>query len=205
MLSSLPALLILALGAVATEPTPELAWTDLDGHEQALEEFRGSVVVLNFWATWCAPCLEEMPDLVRIQKRYGTRGVQVVGASADPVSASASVAEFARIQKINFPILLGATTDQMQALDAGVVLPATVVIDRQGRVVESISGVFDMTRLETLLERQLGERDSTADEEDSHSEVTAADPHDHGDQGEEEGHEHDHPPPEDTKASLVPS
>jgi len=205
LLSFLPALLILSLGAVATEPNPELAWTDLNGHEQALEEFRGSVVVLNFWATWCAPCLEEMPDLVRIQKRYGTRGVQVVGASADPVSASASVAEFARIQKINFPILLGATTDQMQALDAGVVLPATVVIDRQGHVVESISGVFDMTRLETLLERQLGERDSKTDEEDSHSEVTAADPHDHGDHGDEEGQEHDHPPPEDTKASLVPS
>ena len=130
LVSSAVLLAWLAVGTVAIEPAPELVWTDLNGHEQTLEAYRDHIVVLNFWATWCAPCREEMPDLVRIQKRYGKYGVQVIGASADPPSGRASVEEFVRRQKINFPILLGATTEQMQALDVGVVLPATVVIDR---------------------------------------------------------------------------
>ena len=142
-----------------------------------------------------------MPDLVRIQKRYGMYGVQVVGASADPPSSSASVEQFARRLKVNFPILLGATTDQMQALDVGVALPATLVIDREGQVVERISGVFDLAKLEALLDRLVGQADATDDEEDAHVHVASADPHDHG----EEGHDHNHPPRDGTTASLVPS
>ncbi len=197
---SLPALLVwFAAGAVATEPAPELVWTDLSGHEQRLESFRGRVVVLNFWATWCAPCLEEMPDLVRIQKRYGMFGVQVLGASADPPSARASVEEFARRKKVNFPILLGASTDQMQMLDVGVALPATLVIDREGRVVERISGILDRKKLEAVLDRLV--HGDEGDEEDAHDHEASADAHDHG----EEDDEHDHPPPDGTQASLVPS
>jgi hypothetical protein len=115
------------------------------------------------------------------------------------------VEEFVRRQKINFPILLGATTEQMQALDVGVVLPATGVIDRQGGVVERISGVFELTKLEALLDRLVGQSDATPEEEDTedaNGHVASTDPHDHG---EEEEHEHDHPPPDGTSASLVPS
>jgi len=130
----------------------ELTWTDLTGQGQTLEAYRGRVVVLNFWATWCAPCRDELPDLVRIQSRYGMYGVQVIGASADPPRVATSVVEFARRYKINFPILLGADTGQMQTLGVGVALPATVVIDRQGQVIERISGVFELAKLEALLD-----------------------------------------------------
>jgi len=203
LLLTLPVLLLwLTVGPLAIAPATELVWTDLSGHDQTLESLRGRIVVLNFWATWCAPCREEMPDLVRIQNRYGMYGVQVIGASADPPSASDSVVEFARHLKINFPVLLGATTEQMQALGAGVVLPATVVIDREGQVVERISGVFDPPKLEALLDRLVAQTHAAGDEDDAHVDVASADPHDHG---EEEGREHDHPPPDGTSASLVPS
>jgi len=202
LLLTLPVLLLwLTVGPLAIAPATELVWTDLSGHDQTLESLRGRIVVLNFWATWCAPCREEMPDLVRIQNRYGMYGVQVIGASADPPSASDSVVEFARHLKINFPVLLGATTEQMQALGAGVVLPATVVIDREGQVVERISGVFDPPKLEALLDRLVAQTHAAGDEDDAHVDVASADPHDHG----EEGHEHEHQPRDGTKASLVPS
>lgn len=173
----------------AAVPAAELRWTDLGGHPVGLDSYRGRVVVLNFWATWCAPCRKEMPDLVRIQNRYGIYGVQVVAASADPPLAADAVAEFAVKHKLNFPVLLGADTAQMQSLGAGVALPATIVLDREGRVVERISGVFDRGRLESLLDRLVGG--------DPHR--ASADPHDHGEEG------HHHPPHGGTQASLVPS
>ncbi|NIM01195.1 MAG: redoxin domain-containing protein [Acidobacteria bacterium] len=169
----------------------DLAWTDLRGHEQTLESYRGRIVVLNFWATWCAPCRKEMPDLVRIQKRYGMYGVQVIGASADEPGQEAAVEAFARRRGINFPVWLGATTAWMEALDVGVALPATVVIDREGRVVERIAGVFDADELAGVLDRLV----AGEPHEDAHD---RGDEHDHG------ADEDEHPPTEDT-ASLVPS
>ena len=200
-----PTFLILASFAslaIEGEAEPvELVWTDLGGHEQTLDAFRGRLVVLNFWATWCAPCRREMPDLVRIQNRYGMYGVQVIGASADPPQAAPSVIEFAGKHKINFPILLGATTDQMQSLGAGVVLPATVVIDRDGHVVERISGVFERDKLEALLDRLVAGEHVAEGEADPHGHGAEADPHDHG--AAESGHKH--APQGRTAASLVPS
>lgn len=75
---------------------PGLALTGLDGETERLEDLRGKVVVLNFWATWCAPCVEELPLLVAIQRDWDSRGVQVVGASADTLDARESVEERAR-------------------------------------------------------------------------------------------------------------
>jgi peroxiredoxin len=182
----------------AVDDTPvELTWTDLGGQEQSLDSYRGRIVVLNFWATWCAPCRDEMPDLVRIQNHFGIYGVQVVGAAADPPASADTVLEFARRLKLNFPILLGADTAQMQSLGAGVALPATVVLDREGRIVEKIAGVVDRRRLESILERLVTSPQSAA--VDPASDLLASgDAHGHG-------HDHDHPPHDGTQASLVPS
>ncbi len=88
----------------------ELALKDLFGVEQKLSALRGRVVVLNFWATYCGPCLKEMPDLSAIQNQYAALGVQVVGASADMLVEQKEVRKFITDLKINFPIWLGATT-----------------------------------------------------------------------------------------------
>ncbi|MCA1629684.1 MAG: TlpA family protein disulfide reductase [Acidobacteria bacterium] len=89
----------------------ELALRDLSGAEQRLSALRGRVVVLNFWATYCAPCRKEMPDLAAIQNDYAAQGVQVVGASSDEAEDRAKVLQFIKETKINFPVWLGATEE----------------------------------------------------------------------------------------------
>ena len=95
-------------GLVA-KPTPlpieaPLALKDLTGAEQSLAGYRGRVVVLNFWATWCEPCKKEMPDLSAIQNEYAALGVQVIGAAGDAATDSAKVLKFIREYKLNFPV-----------------------------------------------------------------------------------------------------
>jgi peroxiredoxin len=107
---------------------------DLAGVVQPLGQWRGKVVIVNFWATWCPPCLEEIPEFVRMQSRLEYRGLQFVGIAIDNVD---KVRAFALEHQINYPLLVG----DMQAMDLAKLagnarggLPYTVVIDRQGRV-----------------------------------------------------------------------
>ncbi|HKX83790.1 MAG TPA: TlpA disulfide reductase family protein, partial [Pyrinomonadaceae bacterium] len=119
-----------------------LALKDLSGIDQTLAAFRGRVVVLNFWATWCEPCKKEMPDLAAIQNDYAPLGVQVIGATADETGNSAKVLTFIRDHKVNFPVWLGATTGDMERFGVGTVLPATVIINREGKVVRRDIGII---------------------------------------------------------------
>ncbi|HEY1403354.1 MAG TPA: TlpA disulfide reductase family protein [Pyrinomonadaceae bacterium] len=119
----------------------ELALKDLFGAEQRLSAFRGRVVVLNFWATYCEPCRKEMPDLAAIQNNYAALGVQVIGATADDAAARPKVLEFIKETKINFPVWLGASTGDMERLGLAPVLPGTVIIGRDGRIVWHKSGI----------------------------------------------------------------
>jgi thiol-disulfide isomerase/thioredoxin len=147
----------------------ELSLKDLTGIEQRMSAYRGRIVVLNFWATWCVPCKQEMPDLAAIQNAYAAFGVQVVGASADQITDRAKVLDFIRQVKINFPIWLGATTVDMQRFGVGPGLPATVVIGREGKVAALHYKTINQTQLRKDIDRLLG-GDSAAIER----EVTAA-------------------------------
>lgn len=119
----------------------ELKLKDLFGTEQSLSQFRGRIVILNFWATYCEPCRKEMPDLALIQNEYAALGVQVIGASADEVSDRPLVLKFIKETKVNFPIWMGATADDMTRFGLGTALPGTVVIDKNGKIVKVISGI----------------------------------------------------------------
>jgi len=124
---------------------------DLAGGEPTLEQWRGQVLVVNFWATWCAPCREEIPAFVRLQERYGKRGLQFVGIAFDQPD---KVAEFAREFRINYPLLLGGLEAMellRQAGNRAGVLPYTLVIDRHGNVVSREPGGLKEGRLESLL------------------------------------------------------
>jgi thiol-disulfide isomerase/thioredoxin len=154
--------------AAVAEPPARLVWTDLAGYELSLEDLRGRVVVLNFWATWCAPCVAELKDLVKLQNEYGVLGVQVLGAGADAPDQAAAVLAFSQARRVNFPVGLGASTAQMRSLGLGATLPATVVLDRSGNVVERFDGVFERAALEQAIERALDsdpEHDHAADVE----------------------------------------
>jgi len=125
---------------------------DVKGAYQPLEQWRGRVVVVNFWATWCAPCREEIPMFVRLQARHGARGLQFVGIAIDQPD---KVAEFAREYQVNYPLLMGGldTLELLrQAGNRAGVLPYTLVIDRGGRVVSREPGGLKEPRLEALIQ-----------------------------------------------------
>ena len=146
-------------GLVA-KPTPlpieaPLALKDLTGAEQSLAGYRGRVVVLNFWATWCEPCKKEMPDLSAIQNEYAALGVQVIGAAGDAATDSAKVLKFIREYKLNFPVWVGAQTSDMERFGVGSVLPATVIIDREGKIVWREIGIIKPLELRKELDKIL--------------------------------------------------
>ena len=138
------ATLLLALSSLVLEqgktPAPQLALKDIEGRTLRLSDYKGKVVLLNFWATWCAPCRAEMPDLVKWQREYRKRGLQVIGVTYPPEEL-AEVRKFIKSIKVNYPIALGEK--QTKAIfDKGETLPITVVIDKKGMVREVIQGII---------------------------------------------------------------
>ena len=140
----------------------ELALKDPFGAEQRLAALKGRVVILNFWATYCIPCRQEMPDLAAVQNEYAAFGVQVVGASADEAEDRAKVLQFVKETKINFPIWLGASTADMMRFGLGGALPGTVIIGRDGRVAKVISGVVNLADLKKQVDSMLAGAETTA-------------------------------------------
>jgi thiol-disulfide isomerase/thioredoxin len=128
-----------------------LVLPDADGNEQALAQWRGKVLVVNFWATWCAPCREEMPQFVAAQARDGAKGVQFVGIAVDDAD---KVRAFARELGLNYPTLIGGygAIELSRTLGNDLsALPFTIVLDRQGLVAHTQLGPLKAARLEGLL------------------------------------------------------
>lgn len=124
---------------------------DLSGEAHTLADFPGRFVLLNFWATWCPPCREEIPVLIAAQTRHGAQGLQVLGIAVDTAEA---VAGFHAQTRFNFPSLLGG--DDVLALigdygNAAGVLPYSVLIGPDGRVLARHRGAFTAATLATLL------------------------------------------------------
>jgi len=137
------ALMILfsAAGVLAQDAVkPQFALKDVNGDIVRLRDYRGKVVLINFWATWCPPCRAEMPDLVRLQREHAKQGLQIIGITYPPESKT-RVRRFARSLKVNYPIILG--TRQIKArFSSEETLPLTVVINRDGKVNDIISGIL---------------------------------------------------------------
>ncbi len=129
-----------------------LSLPDPAGRLQSLAQWQGKVLVLNFWATWCTPCREEIPDLVRIQRRFSSNGLQIVGISID---SAANVLDFAREFDIDYPLLIGEIDliDITRLLGNNASgLPFTVILDRSGKIANVHLGRIS----EEDLTRQLG-------------------------------------------------
>jgi thiol-disulfide isomerase/thioredoxin len=140
----------------------ELVLKDLFGAEQKLSSYRSRIVVLNFWATWCGPCKKEMPDLAAIQNSYAAYGVQVIGASADTLAELNAVRQFIKETTVNFPVWLGATTEQMAQFGLGPGLPGTVIIGRDGKIVAVHRSVVTQEEIKKSLDKlvAMGEREA---------------------------------------------
>jgi len=140
----------------------ELKLKDLFGGEQSLAQYKGRIVILNFWATYCVPCRKEMPDLSAIQNEFAALGVQVIGASTDEAEDRPKVLQFIKDVKINFPVWLGATSADTLRFGVGTALPATVIIDKDGKVYKTISGVITQADLRKDIEKLLQDAEKQA-------------------------------------------
>jgi thiol-disulfide isomerase/thioredoxin len=138
------ALLVFALASTGrtqtAKPRVSLRLVDLNGHPLRLESYRGKVVLLNFWATWCPPCRAEMPDLIKLQGQYRTKGLQVIGITYPPQKIR-EVRSFAYSIGVNYPIGIGTVATKSR-FSKDETLPLTVIIDRQGKVHDLIPGIL---------------------------------------------------------------
>ena len=165
LISALMCLLLAAASAFGQqtpeEPLPNLSLDDINGQKWNLEDNRGSVVLLNFWATWCAPCRSEIPVLVSLSKTYKTGGLKVVGVSVDSENV-AQINKFIKDFKVDYQIVLavpGSLLSQQKAI------PMSLLIDEKGVLAKKYVGAIEKSVLEknikALLDKRITEKRKT--------------------------------------------
>ena len=140
-------------------PAPDVEFQTLDGKPFRLKELQGQVVLLNFWATYCIPCREEIPALNSLQHELEARGLKIVGASLDD-SADGVNSYQKEVAKFEYQVLLGGSDAKVKFEQS--VLPTTYLIDRQGRIREKIIGARDRAGWEATIKPLLDEAPATA-------------------------------------------
>jgi cytochrome c biogenesis protein CcmG/thiol:disulfide interchange protein DsbE len=140
--------------ASAASSVPDFALKDLEGRDESLGQFKGKVVLVNFWATWCAPCGIEIPWLMDLQEKYAPQGFTVLGIAMDEEGKSAVVPFVQKerfklgttSQPMNYPILIG-NEDAAEKFGGLVGLPTTVLISQDGRQVKRIDGLLNYEQM----------------------------------------------------------
>jgi thiol-disulfide isomerase/thioredoxin len=128
---------------------------DLDGNLQPLRQWQGKVLLINFWATWCPPCLEEIPLFSSLRKQYAAAGFEVVGVAVDEIS---KVIEFRDAHQVEFPLLNGEQDGMsMMSIFGNAMggLPYSVLFDRNGTAVHYKTGSYSRQELQDLIEKYL--------------------------------------------------
>ena len=155
--------LVLAVGAYLAQsssstrkPAPNVAYTLLDGSRSTTDGLRGKVVLVNFWATDCAPCVKDMPQFVATHEKFNARGLETlaVAMSYDP---PAQVIRFAESRKLPFGVVIDNTGSFAKGFDQVQVTPTTVLINRRGEIVGRFVGEPDFAALNALVEKLLVE------------------------------------------------
>lgn len=139
-------------------PLPAFSLPDLSGTEHNINEWQDKVRVINFWATWCPPCLKEMPEFTALQSKYGANGLQFIGIALDDIEP---VKEFIESKKINYPILMGVEQGTKIAHDLGNVVntvPFTVIVDKKGLIVSRHMGELKGDDLSKIINPMVHEK-----------------------------------------------
>lgn len=134
---------------VIGKPAPDFALTDLNDKPYRLSDFRGKVVFLNFWATWCAPCREEMPSMEILNRNFEKDGLVILAVSIDRVTTTKDIPPFVKSMNLTFPVLIdswGQTDKPYKRMG----VPETFIIDQQGIIREIVIGPRDWSRLDSL-------------------------------------------------------
>jgi thiol-disulfide isomerase/thioredoxin len=120
--------------------------------EQSLEAYRGQVLILDIWATWCGPCIKEIPDFIKLREKYGSQGFEIICVSVDPIATqgggAAAVAPFMKRYGINYPIWMITDPAALGQYPMGSGIPTTYIIDRNGRVAQKYIGARPMSVFE---------------------------------------------------------
>lgn len=160
--AGLIALLSMAVVAIALSAAtvPQIGG---NGIKKELAKRKGKVVVLNLWATWCASCREEFPDLVKLYERYRTHGVDVIAVSVDDIESQSQVAQFLRQHKAKMPAFIKKPGNPEQFINAvdrdwPGAIPYTVVYDRNGKVFAKLLGDHTYEQFESAVKKALAKR-----------------------------------------------
>ena len=131
------------------KPAPDFSLADLNEKHYRLSDFRGKVVFLNFWATWCKPCREEMPSMEILNKNFEKDGLVILAVSIDRVTTTKDISPFIKGMNLTFPVLVdswGQTDKPYKRMG----VPETFIIDQQGIIQEIVIGPRDWTRIDSL-------------------------------------------------------
>jgi peroxiredoxin len=134
---------------------PEFSLRTTDGKKVSLSDYKGKAVLINFWATWCAPCKIEMPYLVTLRNQYAPQGFEILGVNADePGTPRAKVAKFGQEQGLSYPLLLG--DDAMERKYGGIeFLPTSFFVGRDGKVIAETAGLVSKDEVESSIKKAL--------------------------------------------------
>lgn len=129
------------------QPLPAFNLSDLSGKQHSISEWRGKILIINFWATWCPPCKKEIPEFVALQKQYGDQGLQFIGVAIDDKK---SVGDFLSSTPINFPVLIAE--DEGIALahklgDISGTVPFTIVVNAEDQIIHQHPGNFSKEQI----------------------------------------------------------
>lgn len=148
--------------SAAGKPAPEVTLKDLDGKDLSLSQYKGKVVLVNFWATWCEPCQVEIPWLIEIQQKYAAKGFTVLGIAMDEEGAKVVTPWVSKERfevngaksQMNYPIVIGndAAADKFGGLLG---YPTSVLITRDGKIVKRITGIISKEEISNSIESQL--------------------------------------------------
>jgi len=166
-----------AAKAMTPDEALNLKFDSLDSPgSRTLADFKGKTVLLNFWATWCQPCRQEIPLLVKLQAQYAAQGLQVVGIATDETDEK-DVKAFLKRMVVNYPMLMG--TDEVGSLVAGfggslIGLPYTLLLDKDGKVLAIHAGELHPDEAQTLIQAGLAGRAPAAGSSAAPAAVTVA-------------------------------
>jgi thiol-disulfide isomerase/thioredoxin len=155
-------LLLVILPSAVARPVPNLELKDLAGHPQKLSSLRGQIVVLSFWATWCGPCLEELPRLTRLNRTYAGKNVRFIAISLDEKKDRPKIQPFLAAHNIDLEVWVGGDSDLLPRYGLDGIVPATLILDPQGEPISRISGEAQDDDLRTALDWLLAGRSGPA-------------------------------------------
>jgi thiol-disulfide isomerase/thioredoxin len=140
--------------AAVGQPAPAWKLKDLAGNEVSSDQFKGKVLVVDFWATWCQPCIGEIPGYIELQKKYGAQGLVIVGIAYRDFKGPANVKKFAEEKGMNYSIVIGDenVADAFGGIEG---IPTTFLIGRDGRVIHHKVGAMPHEEYEKLVQQAL--------------------------------------------------